>query len=245
MSLISFFIAAASAAGYFVLQEGIWVLAGLFLITLLTRFRSRTQNLGKFVEILFVFFIIFFIINDLGISYPYSLIIILTGLVGLIFYAGPEWSKLFFAPGETKSYFKLSLMIAAACVAVFSILVYFRNADITNPVPTEWPFDALIIAGIGFAFYKAVVEEMIFRSFIFERAQSAAGPTMAIPIQGTFYGLMFYRTGTPAGIEGALFGSLLGLSLGYLVHKTKSIYLSMLVQFLVTFGIFCALAIVG
>jgi membrane protease YdiL (CAAX protease family) len=232
-------------AAYFIFNQGLVSLGILLLLTLATRFRPGTRDFGKFVEILFLFLLISFIINDLGIAYPYSLIIVLTGLVVLIFYEGPEWARLFFAPGQTAALFKQALVIAGLFVVLFGVWIYYRAPSINNPVPTDWPFDAIIIVGLGFSFYKAVVEEMIFRSFIYQRAQTAAGGIMAIPIQGVFYGLMQHRVGVPAGVEGVVLGSALGMALAYLVHRTGSVYLAMFVQFLVTLGIFCTLAFIG
>ena len=220
-------------------------MAGLFLLVLFTRFNLKTKALGRFSEILFVFCLISFIINTLGINYPESLIIIWTFLIILIFYEGPEWSKLFFGFGETKTYFKLALLIAAVSSLVFGTLVFVRISTIENPIPLDWPTDALIVLGLGFAFYLAIMEETIFRSFIFERTQQAAGSTYAVPIQGAFYGLMYYKTGVPSGVGGVIFGSLFGMALGYLVKKSGSIYLSMMVNVIVTFIIFLELLFLG
>jgi len=230
---------------YFVLGKAVWLLAALFLLVLLTRFNAKTKELGKYSEILFVFCLISFIINTLGINYPESLVIVLTFLILLIFYEGPAWSKLFFGFGETKTYFNTALLIAAASSLVFGAMIFFRRSTIENPIPLEWPADALIVLGLGFAFYLAIVEETIFRSFIFERAQGAAGSTYAVAIQGAFYGLMYYKTGVPAGIEGVVLGSLFGIALGYLVKKSGSIYLSMMVHVIVTFLVFLELLVLG
>lgn len=221
------------------------MLAGLSLLIIFTRFNPKTKEFGKYSEILFVFCLISFIINTLGINYPESLIIIWTFLILLIFYEGPEWSKLFFGFGETKIYFKLALLIAAVSSLVFGTLIFFRISTIENPIPLDWPTDVLIVLGLGFAFYLAIMEETIFRSFIFERAQGAAGSDYAVVIQGIFYGLMYYKTGVPGGIEGTVLGSLFGIALGYLVKKSGSIYLPMMVNVIVTFIIFLELLFLG
>jgi membrane protease YdiL (CAAX protease family) len=243
--ILALLIAAGSGIGYFVFGHGLWVTVGLFLLTLMTRFNSKTQSFGKFVEILFIFSLISFAINQFGIYYPYSLVIVLTVLLGLIFLEGPDWSHLYFSPGKSGDYFKLSLLLSVAAVLVFGLWIYFDKATIQNPVPLTWPVDTLIIMGIGFAFYLSIVEEIIFRSFIFERAKSATGTNWAIAIQATFFGFMYYRGGVPSGIEGAILGGLFGIALGYLVKKTNSIYLSMLVHFIVTLAVFTELTILG
>ncbi|MCH8872733.1 CPBP family intramembrane metalloprotease [candidate division KSB1 bacterium] len=139
----------------------------------------------------------------------------------------------------------MALLIAAVSSLVFGTLVFVRISTIENPIPLDWPTDALIVLGLGFAFYLAIMEETIFRSFIFERTQQAAGSTYAVPIQGAFYGLMYYKTGVPSGVGGVIFGSLFGMALGYLVKKSGSIYLSMMVNVIVTFIIFLELLFLG
>ncbi|MFQ5751616.1 MAG: CPBP family intramembrane glutamic endopeptidase, partial [bacterium] len=145
----------------------------------------------------------------------------------------------------TKTYFKFSLILAIGSLLIFGSWIYFNISKIQNPVPVHWPFDTLIIIGIGFAIYLSVVEEIIFRSFIYERAKSATDAKIALPMQAALFGLMYYSHGIPDKIAGVILGSLLGMTSGYLVYKTNSIYLAILVHFIVTLGIFFELAIVG
>ncbi|MFQ6112555.1 MAG: type II CAAX prenyl endopeptidase Rce1 family protein [bacterium] len=235
----------AIGIAYFVFGQGLWVISGLAFLTLLTRFNKKTRAFGKFVELLFIFCFISFLINQFGIYYPYSLIIVLTFAVILIFFEGPEWSQLYFLKGNSKNYLKLSLGFATFVVFLYLLWIYFKRSSIPNPVPLHWPIDTLIILGIGFAIYLSMTEEIIFRSFIFERAKTVAGANWAIPIQGTFYGLMHYRSGVPNGLEGVLLGGLFGMGLGYLVKKTSSIYLSIFVHFIVTLLVFVELSILS
>ncbi|MFQ5676511.1 MAG: CPBP family intramembrane glutamic endopeptidase [bacterium] len=261
VALLSFLIVAISGFSFFVLGEGLWTLVGLFVVSIFTRFNSHYKDFGKLVEMLFVFCLIAFVTNQLsfadsiraqgrldaspGISYPYSLIIILTFMVVLIFYEGPEWGKLFFGAGKTKDYFKPSLLLILIAGVAAGSLLFFNRASLVNPVPTQWPTDVLVLLGLGFAFYLALVEETIFRSFLLQRAQAVVGVDFAIPIQGVFFGLMYYKSGVPGGPIGVVFGSLFGIALGYLVKKSNSVYLSMFVQFVVTFIIFLELVILG
>lgn len=246
IAILGFIIATITSVAYYVFAQGLWVVVGLFVLTLATRFNRKMVDFGRLLEILFVFFLIAFVIFKLdAITYPYSLILILTALVALIFLEGPEWSKLYFSPGKTRTFLRQALIIALSTSVVFGAWIFFRMPPQKNPVPVNWPIDALIVAGIGFALYLAIMEEIIFRSFIFQRAKSAAGTKWAMPIQGTVYGLMHYRAGVPNGWEGVILAGLYGVGLGYLVKKSDSIYLSMLVNFLVTLVIFIELILIG
>ncbi|NIR50078.1 hypothetical protein GWO43_16360 [candidate division KSB1 bacterium] len=244
IQFIVLLIAILSGFIYYVLDQPYVTFAGLFLVMLCLRFNSRTLHLGKFVEILFIFFLISYIIEGFRISYPGSLIIVLTFLVILIFLEGPEWSKLYFSTRNTKAYLRLSLFVSALFLLLFGLSVYFSIDEIENPV--QLPIDIVIMLGIGVAFYLPIMEEIIFRSFIFERAKSAAAVSItAVFAQGALYGFMLYQNGVPSGVLGSIVGGFFGVSLGYLVHKSGSIYPSMFAHFIVTLGIFIELAILG
>ncbi|MFQ5705908.1 MAG: CPBP family intramembrane glutamic endopeptidase [bacterium] len=245
ISFLVFITAIIAGIGYFVLGQGLWVIVALLVVTLATRFREQTKSYGRFVEVVFLFCLVSFVIGQLGIHFPYSLIIVLASLIMLISLDGPAWGELYFLPALTHKYFKLSLVVAFLTLAVFGIWVFLKVPAGENPVPLSWPLDTLIVMGVGFAFYLAIVEEIIFRSILLERVKSAAGINWAVPIQGTFYGLMHYRSGIPNGLGGVALVSCFGIGLGYLVKKSNSVYLSMLVNFVVTFLVFLELTVLG
>gem|GEM_PF-1851513 len=235
------------AAGlvYFVFGQGYWAITGLMLLTVATRFRRKTIDLGKAFQMVLTFLILSVGINELGITYPYSLILILAGLVMVIFFEGPEWKDLYFGPGETGSNFRLSLFVMLALVVLSCSWNYLTFSPEHNPVPVAWPLDALLVIGVGFAAYMAIMEEIIFRSFLLQKLNTAAGEVAAVVGQGFFYGLMHYKVGAPSGIHGIVLASLSGLALGFLVKKSNSIYLAMLVHFVLTLAVFVELAILG
>jgi len=238
-------LAFCSGLGYFVLELGYAVLGGLFVVTIFTRFSQRWRNVGKFAEMLLVYCGLSTLMNELGIAYPYSLVLILTGLMALIFYEGPEWSALYFGFGKTPSYFKMSLGAGIAMGALFGVWLYTDAAAIRNPVPAGWPLDVLVLMAVGFAFYIAIMEEIIFRSFLLERATAAAGKDAAIISQAMFYGMIFYRIPVSGSVAGVVVGTVLGLLMGWLVRKTDSIYLAVFVHFVVALIVFVELALLG
>lgn len=244
IEISAFLLTLAAGYSYFCVESGYWPLLGLLLLTLLTRFNSKTKPLGRYVEILFVFCLIFSIMNELGIYYPYSLVLVLMGLIILIFYEGPEWSRLYFGFGKIGTYFSASIGFSVLSSLIFGTVIYFNYSKIQNPVPLYLPLDALVVIGIGFAVYLGLMEEIIFRSFILERAQAAVGAN-AVVLQGIFFGFMYYRVGVPNGILGAVLGGLFGVGSGYLVKKSESIYLSILAHFGLTLVIFIELMILG
>jgi len=185
------------------------------------------------------------LIEELGIHYPESLILILTAMMVLVFYEGPEWGNLYFGPGKLKDYLRLAQIMAVLFACLFGILVYLQYNHADNPVPLMWPIDTLIIIGVGFACYVAIMEEIIFRSFLLQRATEIGGDWAGIVSQGVFYGAMSFVLPVTNGLPGFLLGSVYGIALGYLVKKSDSIYLSIFVHFLVSLIIFIELSILG
>lgn len=236
----------ATGVLYFVAGLGLWVVAGLFILVLSTRFAGKTQAFARLVEILWLFCAVSYFIFELdGIAYPYSLILVLAALVAVIFFEGPEWGELYFLPGETRAHLRGAVIWALVFALVFGVWVYFRLPPEDNPVPLTWPVDALLVVGLGFALYLAIVEEIIFRSFLFQRARVLSSGPWAVVLQGVFFGFMHYRSGIPNGPDGMLLAGLYGIGLGHLVEKSNSLYLAMFVNFCVTLVIFVELVILG
>ncbi len=234
-----------SALAFFVLGVPLWTLAGLLLVTLLTRFRVRSRDMGRYFEMLLVFLAVWFFIRELNIGYPYSLILILAILVALIFYEGPEWGAFYFGAGQTGRYFRQALAAAVVFTILFGAFLLYDFDIAENPAPYRWPLDVAVIAGIGFALYAALMHEILFRSFIYQRAVAATDDAFAVVVQALFYGLMYYNIPATNGPQGVVLGTLFGLTLGYLVKKSDSIYLSLFVNFIVVLVIFMELLVLG
>ncbi len=215
------------------------------MIVLLTRLTGKMTELGNFALMLFVFFLLFTVALSVNIVYPGMLILIATGLVALIFTQGPEWSELYFGRGDFRAFGKMALIAACLFSLMFGVWIYLKQGQYTNPVPTALPLDALVIVGIGFAFYVAIMEETLFRSFFFQRASSAAGPVVAIFTQGIVYGMMYSALPFMNGPSGMMMGAIYGCGLGVLVHKSNSIYLAIFVHFIVSLITFIELSVLG
>lgn len=238
---ISVIITLAGGVTLFVVGQAHWAVAVFLLTTLMTRFRADTSAIGKLFFMLFVFSAGSLALNEFGIHYPYSLILVLALLVVLIFYEGPEWGRLYFGPGDTGRNFRFALLVIALGIIAFCGWIWFRRAALPNPVPAGWPTDVLLVLGLGFAIYIGIVEEILFRSFILQRAREAVGDGAGLLLQASFYGLLHFRAGIPGNVDGAVLSAIWGLLLGLLVRKSGSIYLSMLAQTVVTLAIYIEL----
>ncbi len=222
-----------------------WWLAVLLVIAVATRLVRPAVAFGRLATMLFVFAALLRLMSSVGIAYPGALILVMTGLVSLIFFEGPEWSDLYFFKGKTGAHGRLALAGAIVMSLMFGVWIWLRQDTYTNPVALALPVDALIVVAVGFALYVAIVEESIFRSFILERVERAADGTTAVVAQGLLYGMMYSAMPLMNGPDGMLMGTVYGIFLGYLVKKSDSIYLSLFVHFVVSLVTFVELAILG
>ena len=233
---------AAAVLAYFVLGQPLWATGGLGILTLIgIIFPSWRAALGL-SRVVFVFCLLMFIINELGIAYPYSNIFILTGLIGLFFLSGESWKGLYFGPGQTRLWMRYAFLIglgfATGVLALFALLPEQLGA---NPVPVGWPIDVLIVVAIGYAAFSTLMEETMFRSVMVAFSRPHLTAPVAVMAQGLVFGAMHYRVGFPSNAGGALLSFIWGLLAGWLVLKADSIYPAFVMHFVVVLTLFVGL----
>jgi membrane protease YdiL (CAAX protease family) len=196
-------------------------------------------------RVVFIFCLLTFVINELGIAYPYSNIFILTGLIGLFFLSGESWKGLYFGPGQTRHWtrraFLIGLGFAAVVLILFALLPNNLQRLGVNPVPAGWPVDVLIVVGLGYALFSALMEETIFRSVMLAFSRSPLTPPLAVIAQGLVFGAMHYRVGFPSNIGGAVLSFIWGIVAGWLVIKSESIYPAYVMHFVIILTLFIGL----
>lgn len=236
---------AAAVAAYFVLGQPLWATAGLGVLTLIGIVLPGWRAAMGLARVLFVFCLLLFVINALGIAYPYSNIFVLTGLIGLFFLSGESWKGLYFGPGQTRQWtgraFMIGLAFAAVVLTLFAILPKNMPGIGANPVPLGWPVDVLIVVAIGYATFSTLMEETIFRSVMIAFSRSHLTPPMAVMAQGVVFGAMHYRLGFPSSAGGAVLSLIWGLLAGWLVLKADSIYPAFVMHFVIVLTLFVGL----
>jgi membrane protease YdiL (CAAX protease family) len=234
-----------AVAAYFVFAQPLWAIAGLGILTLIGLVLPSWRAATGLARVVFVFCLLTFIINELGIAYPYSNIFVLTGLSGLFFLSGESWKGLYFGPDQTRQWtkraFVLGLGFAAAVLTLFALLPRNLQALGANPVPANWPLDVLIVVAIGYAAFSALMEETIFRSVMMAFSRSHLSPLLAVIAQAAVFGAMHYRVGFPSNAGGAILSLIWGLSAGQLVLKSESIYPAYVMHFVVVLTLFIGL----
>ena len=247
---------AAAVLAYFVLGQPLWATGGLGVLTLIGFIFPSWRAAMGLSRVVFIFCLLTFIINELGIAYPYSNIFVLTGLIGLFFLSGESWKGLYFGPGQTRQWtrraFLIGLGFAAVVLVCFIVLPSGSKWLGVNPAPTKWhfdflvnaidtPVDVLIMLGIGYAFFSTLLEETIFRSVMIAFSRSHLTAPVAVMAQGLVFGAMHYRVGFPSNAGGALLSLIWGLLAGWLVLKADSIYPAFVMHFVVVLTLFVGL----
>jgi hypothetical protein len=196
-----------------------------------------------FARAAFAFLLLTFLINTLGIAYPYSNIFVLTGLLGLFSLSGTGWKSLYFSPGKTGKLSKSALLLALGLSALILSIHSWRPGLLgNNPTPKDWPADVIVMMAIGYATFSALMEETIFRSILVAYGRVCARVESAVVAQALIFAMMHYRVGYPMHAEGAALALLWGLGAGWLVTRAQSIYPAYLMHFVVVLVLFLSLA---
>jgi membrane protease YdiL (CAAX protease family) len=110
-----------------------------------------------------------------------------------------------------------AVLIAAASCAVLVAFHHFARPDVT-PHAALLPIHALggvILAGILFALFNALFEEVIFRAILFDALAAQWGARLAVFGSAVLFGLGHLQ-GYPPGPFGAVLAGIFGLALGWL-----------------------------
>jgi membrane protease YdiL (CAAX protease family) len=236
---------AAAVAAYFIFGQPLWATVGLGGLALVGFLLPSWRGETGLIRVLFVFCLLTFVINELGITYPYSNIFVLTGLLGLFFLSGLSWKGLYFNPGQTRQWTSRALLMGLIFAAVVWAIFVWRPKNFpslgANPVPAGWPVDVLMVLGVGYATFSAVVEETIFRSLVVAFARSHLSPPAAMVAQGVLFAAMHYRVGFPSSTGGAVLALIWGVLAGWLVLKADSIYPAYVMHFVIVLALFMGL----
>lgn len=238
----------AAVFAFFVLEQRLWATLGLGVMALLGYVLPSWRNTTALTQVLFAYCGLSYAINNeyFAVAYPYSNIFILTGLLGLFFLSGKQWSQLYFAPGKTKNWTRPAALIGIALSALI-LAVYFWRPELVgkNPTPRQWPLDVVIVVAVGYATFSTLMEETIFRSMILSFARAQLKPGLAVIAQAVVFAAMHYHFGFPSQALGSLLAFLWGLAAGLIVVKSESIYPAYVLHFVLVLALFIVLAFVS
>lgn len=240
---LAFVLPLAAVAVYFFYGQPLWALIGLGVFTLSGNLLPSVRSALGFSRAVLLFGLLTYLINKFGIAYPYTNIFVLTGLLGVFALTGMEWKSLFFNAGETKRYSRTAMLLGLG-VAALILAVFFAQPDLLgpNPTPKEWPADVIIVMALGYAIFSALMEETIFRSVMLAFARQHMSMNAAVVAQAAVFAAMHYRMGFPTKAAGAGLAFVWGLSAGWLVRKTDSVYPAYAMHFVLVLILFLVMA---
>jgi membrane protease YdiL (CAAX protease family) len=232
-----------AVAVYFIAGQPLWALALLAVLSLAGALSPAWRQTMTFPRAVFAFLTLTFLINTLGIAYPYSNIFVLTGLLGLFSVSGMEWKSLYFGPGQTAKWSKTALWLALGLVALILAVHFWQPALLgNNPTPKDWPADVIVMMAIGYATFSALMEETIFRGMLVAYGRACFRIEAAVAAQALIFAMMHYRVGFPMNAIGAVLALIWGLGAGGLVTRAQSIYPAFLMHFVLVLILFLVLA---
>jgi membrane protease YdiL (CAAX protease family) len=77
------------------------------------------------------------------------------------------------------------------------------------------PYTSLILLGVAFSIFNALLEEILFRGIFYEALEAEYGPWRTVLFQGVLFGIV-HAQGVPSGALGVVMASLYGVMLGWL-----------------------------
>jgi membrane protease YdiL (CAAX protease family) len=240
--LLAVAVPVAAGVVYFIFGKTLWAVCGAGVAAAAGLFQQRLRKPFGLSIVTFVFLLVNFFIDQLGIHYPYTNILVLAAVIGLFFLTEMEWSGLFFLPGSSSRWMRhaLALGVLLGCIIVLTVR-FVPSALPVNPVPKAWPVDVVTILALGYAVFSALMEETIFRSLIVAFAAPYFSLPVAMVMQALLFGLMHFRLGVPVGPAGVVLGCVWGLAAGWLVLKAASIYPAYVMHFVLVLIVFVGL----
>lgn len=125
-------------------------------------------------------------------------------------------------------------------LSILGLTIWFllqKNSPYTEMVPQTSTL-LLIPMGLGFALINSIYEESVFRSILLSYFTREVGFALALVIQAIWFSFLHFQAGFPSGEIGILLTFIFGLMMGYLVYRTKGIFLPVCIHFLADLTVF-------
>lgn len=208
---------------------------------LIARHWNALKIFHDIFEIILLFLALHYLLTELGLNkfFPANNVIVIVLLyLFLFFLRKSNRKKMFLIKGETNGIFVISIFFAILSIASLAVWFLFRGQ---NPHATFIPdvrLALLIPLGIGFSIVNSIYEEGIFRSILLSHFSERLGFVWAIVLQAAWFSFLHYQSGFPSGIIGIGLTFVFGMMMGYLVYRTRGLFVPMLIHALADFSIF-------
>ena len=228
-----------------------WILPGeilhaamLFLLGIIYILAKYIKTLSIFndaLEILFLFFLLQYFNAKSGLDRFFPLNLVITFTV-LYFYLRPlrkfKAAELNLVKGKIKNSILIGIVFSLLSVAALAAWFLLQKGNPYAAMIPAVPKLLLIPMGLGFAAINAVYEEFIFRSVLLSVFSKTVGLASALILQAIWFSFLHYQVGFPSGIIGVGLTFIFGLALGYLVKRTRGLFVPVSIHFFADFSIF-------
>lgn len=134
------------------------------------------------------------------------------------------------------------IIVSAVALIIWYVLFKPDLSNITTMFP-EMPIWLYPLAGLGFATFNALHEEIMFRGIIMQATDSALGAGItSIIVQGIMFGALHFLAGFPRGVSGFALAAIYGIMLGFVRREARGMLAPWLAHVLADLTIFCILA---
>lgn len=113
------------------------------------------------------------------------------------------------------------IVLASAALVLWDVLMQPDLRVLTDQL-REFSFVSLILLGITFSIFNALLEEVLFRGIFYEALDAEYGLWPAILIQGVLFGIV-HAQGFPRGAVGVAMAGIYGILLGWLRHFSRGL----------------------
>ena len=116
----------------------------------------------------------------------------------------------------------LAIILVASTALVLWYVLRAPNLGKVTERLTAISYPSLVLFGIVFSIFNALLEEILFRGILYEALDAEYGLWPTILIQGVIFGIV-HAQGIPSGTIGVLLASSYGVMLGWLRHLSRGL----------------------
>lgn len=208
---------------------------------IISKYIIKLNYLKDTLEIIFLFFLIEFLLNRVGLDnlFPLNHVISISSLYFFLFrIKKSNANKLNLRVGNIKNAILISFIVIILSVIGLSVWFILQKDNPYAEMIPNAPMILLILMGVGFAIINSIYEEGIFRSIFLSYFSKEINFTFALILQAIWFSFLHYQAGFPSGEIGIILTFIFGIIMGYLVHRTNGILIPVIIHFVADLSVF-------
>lgn len=216
-------------------------LLSILLLYLVSRYAPVISVLHETLEIVLLFVTLSFLMHQIGLDrfIPANIIPILVLMyLFLVVFKKRNRAGLFLSRGNNRGTFKIFVLFTLLSIGSLAVWFILQKQNAHAKFIPNLPVSILIPLGVGFAIINAIYEEGIFRSILLVHFSNEIGFAFAVILQSIWFSFLHFQSGFPSGMIGIGLTFVFGVMMGYLVYRTRSILVPVIIHALADFSIF-------